>query len=287
MGTHTRRPYAGPDILAVQIAERRVELAFLRTVWPQGPTQLAGVASGAIARPDDGALGEVGSQGVAQAPMADTGTAGTVEYEVQAGASDTTGCGMEASDGFDFFESTAALELGAHGMVTGSPGEAATGGNTGAHDGDTRACVPGDAAVGSGGGAGATVADEGASSAAGRGVEAEPHSGGACSAAHTDMADDGTVVDGNAGARATAVAGVVDEGAVAAGMHGTSAFSGDGATPDLVPVEGTGRRKRRIRHNRAEQDSRKCRCRTERLSAMQLDTPGPGPGPNAEDRGGT
>ena len=36
---HTRRPYAGPDMLAVQIEERRAELAFLRTVRPQGPTQ--------------------------------------------------------------------------------------------------------------------------------------------------------------------------------------------------------------------------------------------------------
>ena len=36
---HTRRPFAGPDMLAVQIEERRAELAFLRTVWPQGSTQ--------------------------------------------------------------------------------------------------------------------------------------------------------------------------------------------------------------------------------------------------------
>ena len=31
---HTRRPFAGPDMLAVQIEERRAELAFLRAVWP-------------------------------------------------------------------------------------------------------------------------------------------------------------------------------------------------------------------------------------------------------------
>ena len=50
--------------------------------------------------------------------MADTDTAGTVECEVQAGASDAEGCGMDASDDFEVFERTAALELGAHGMVT-------------------------------------------------------------------------------------------------------------------------------------------------------------------------
>jgi len=87
------------------------------------------------------------------------------------------------------------------------------------------------------------------------------------------MTEHGTVVDGNAGARATAVAGMVDEGAVAASTHGAGASSGDGATPDLAPVGVTGRKKRRITHNRAEQDSRKYRSRAERLSAMQLDTP--------------
>ena len=35
---HTFRSYAGPGMLAVQIEERRAELAFLRAVWPQGPT---------------------------------------------------------------------------------------------------------------------------------------------------------------------------------------------------------------------------------------------------------
>ena len=38
---------------------------------------------------------------MAQAPMADTDTAGTVECEVRAGASDAEGCGMDASDDFE------------------------------------------------------------------------------------------------------------------------------------------------------------------------------------------
>ena len=75
--------------------------------------------------------------------------------------------------------------------------------------------------------------------------------------------------------------GMLDEGTVAASTHGAGASSGDGTAPDLAPleVEVTGRKKkRRIRHNRAEQDSRKDRSRAERLSAMQLDAPGPSPG---------
>ena len=79
---HARRPYAGPGMLAAQIEERRAELAFLRTVWPQVPTQPAGVAPESGARTDDEALGGVESQGVAQGPMVDTDTAGTVECEV-------------------------------------------------------------------------------------------------------------------------------------------------------------------------------------------------------------
>ena len=77
--------------------------------------------------------------------------------------------------------------------------------------------------------------------------------------------------------------GMVDEGAVAASTYGAGAYSGDGATLDLAPVEVTGRKKRRIRHNHAKQDSCKYRSRVERLSAMQLDAPGPGPGPDGED----
>ena len=76
----------------------------------------------------DGTLGKVGSQGVAHAPMADTHTAETAECEVQAGASDTEGCGMDAGDDFVVFENTVALALGAHGMVNGGPGEVTTGG---------------------------------------------------------------------------------------------------------------------------------------------------------------
>ena len=76
---HTRRPYVGPDMLAAQIAERRAELVFLRSMWPRGPTQPAGVASETTTPTDDETLGTGGSQGVAQAPMADIDTAGTVE----------------------------------------------------------------------------------------------------------------------------------------------------------------------------------------------------------------
>ena len=94
---------AGPDMSAAQIEERCAELVFLRTVRPQGPTQPAGVAPETGARTDDEALGGVGSQGVARGPMVDTDTAGTVECEVQAGASDAEGCGMDASDDFEVF----------------------------------------------------------------------------------------------------------------------------------------------------------------------------------------
>ena len=54
----------------------------------------------------------------ARAPMADTDTTGTVECEVQAGASDAEGCGMDAGNDVEVFERAAALELGAHCMVT-------------------------------------------------------------------------------------------------------------------------------------------------------------------------
>ena len=83
-------------MLVAQIEERRAELAFLRTVWPQEPTRSAGVAPESGARTDDETLGGVGSQGVAQDPMADTDKAGIVECEVQAGVSDAEGC--QASD---------------------------------------------------------------------------------------------------------------------------------------------------------------------------------------------
>ena len=70
-------------MLAVQIEERRAELAFLRTVrWPRGATRLARVAPETTARTDDEVLGTVGSQGLAQAPMADTDTAEAVGCEV-------------------------------------------------------------------------------------------------------------------------------------------------------------------------------------------------------------
>ena len=85
-------------MLAAQIEERCAELAFLRTAWPQGPTQPAGVAPETGARTDDETLGGVGSQGVAQGPMADTDTAGAVECEVHAGDSGAEARGMDASD---------------------------------------------------------------------------------------------------------------------------------------------------------------------------------------------
>ena len=69
-------------MLAAQIEERHAELAFLRTAWPQGPTQPAGVAPEMGARTDDETFGGVGSQEVAQGPMADTDTTGTVACEV-------------------------------------------------------------------------------------------------------------------------------------------------------------------------------------------------------------
>ena len=107
---------AGPGMLAAQIEERCAELVFLRTVRPQGQTQPAGVAPEMGARTEDEALGGVGSQGVARGPMVDTCTAGTVECEVQAGAGDAEGCGMDASDYFEVFERAATSELSAHGM---------------------------------------------------------------------------------------------------------------------------------------------------------------------------
>ena len=64
---------------------------------------------------------------------------------------------------FEVFERTAALELDAHDVVTDGPGEAARGGggNASAHAASARACTTDGAAVGSGGEAGAEVADEG------------------------------------------------------------------------------------------------------------------------------
>ena len=126
---HTRRPYVGPDLLAAQIAERRAELVFLRSMWPRGSTQPADVASEAtIPTADDETLGTGGSQGVAQAPVADTDAPGTVECEARAGAGDTEGCGMDASDGFEIHERTAASEPGAHIAADPVPGAATSAG---------------------------------------------------------------------------------------------------------------------------------------------------------------
>ena len=94
-----RRPYAGPDMPAAHIEERRAELAFLRTAWPQGPIQSADVAPKSGTRTDDGTLGGVGPRGVTQASMADTDTAGTVECAVQAGASVAPESAARTDDG--------------------------------------------------------------------------------------------------------------------------------------------------------------------------------------------
>ena len=79
-------------------------------------TYTAGLSSVTSDRGAPRALGGVGSQGVIRGPMVDTNTAGAVECEVQAGASDAEGCGIDASDDFEVFERTAASELCAHGM---------------------------------------------------------------------------------------------------------------------------------------------------------------------------
>ena len=42
---YTHRPYVGMGMLAAQIAERRAELAFLRSTWPRASTQPTGVAT--------------------------------------------------------------------------------------------------------------------------------------------------------------------------------------------------------------------------------------------------
>ena len=110
--------------------------------------------------------------------MADTDTAGTTAWcEVHASASDAEGRGMDASDDFAVFERTAASELGAHGMVTDGPGEAATGGggNAGAHTAAARACATDGAAVERSGADGAGMLAEGALAVVVHSTEAEAH----------------------------------------------------------------------------------------------------------------
>ena len=65
---------------------------------------------------------------MAHAPIADTDTAGTVQCEVRAGAGDTGGCGMDASDGFEIDARTAASELGGHVAADPPPGAATSAG---------------------------------------------------------------------------------------------------------------------------------------------------------------
>ena len=114
---------------------------------------------------------------MAQAPMADTDTAGTVECEVHAGASDAEGRGMDASDNFAIFERTIASEPGARGMVVDGTGEAATGGggSAGARTAATRACVTGDAAVDSSDADGTGMVGDGALAAVVHSMEAKAH----------------------------------------------------------------------------------------------------------------
>ena len=88
-----------------------------------------GVAGETTARTDGETLGEVGPQGVAQAPIPDIDTKGTVECEVHAGASDAEGRGMDASDDFEVFATRSEPVPGAAGMVGDGPGMAATGGS--------------------------------------------------------------------------------------------------------------------------------------------------------------
>ena len=42
---YSHRPYVGIGMLVAQIANRRAELAFLRSTWPRGSTQPIGAAS--------------------------------------------------------------------------------------------------------------------------------------------------------------------------------------------------------------------------------------------------
>ena len=86
------------------------------------PDGTLSVAGGATARTGDGMLGETGPQGVAQAPMADTDTEGTVECEVHAGGtSGAEGRGMDASDGFEVFATRSEPVPGAVGWSATGP----------------------------------------------------------------------------------------------------------------------------------------------------------------------
>ena len=108
--------------------------------------------------------------------MTDTGTAGTAEREVRAGACSAEGRGMDASDGFVIFERTAISELGAVDMAGDGLGMAATGGceGTGAR---AAAIVRANEAtdgviVGNGDRDGSGMVDEGTRLMATRGVRA-------------------------------------------------------------------------------------------------------------------
>ena len=81
-----------------------------------------GIAIETTARTNDETLGKEGSQGVAPAPMTDTGTAGTSEHEVHADACSAEGRGMDASGDFETFGASAASEIDADDMAGGDSG---------------------------------------------------------------------------------------------------------------------------------------------------------------------
>ena len=101
-----------------------------------------GVAGETTARTDDETLGEVGSQGVVQAPMADTDTAGTAACEVHAGPSGAEGRGVAASEDFELFATRSESVPGAVDMVGDGPGKTAADerGSTGAYAVTTSPC---------------------------------------------------------------------------------------------------------------------------------------------------
>ena len=147
------------------------------------------VAGETTARTGGETLGEAGSQGEVPTPMTDTGTAGAAECEVRADARGAEGRGMDASEDFVVFGRAAASEMDADDMAGGDSGMKAAGDDrsTGACAATARASAraydaTGDAAVESGGGAGAEMVAEGSSSAAVRDAEAEAHGDGAFAA---------------------------------------------------------------------------------------------------------
>ena len=97
----------------------------LSKLGPMAVQAGASVAPESAARTDDGTLGGVGFRGVTRAPTVDTNTAGTVECAVHAGGrraggsdAEAEGCGMGARGDFEVFERAVETE------AVGSGGEA-------------------------------------------------------------------------------------------------------------------------------------------------------------------